>query len=236
MRRSGEPLAIVGAGIGGLSAAVALQGHGIPVLVLERASCATPVGAGISLWPNAVQALDALGVGAAVRARGERVLTSTLRTCTGRTLSELDLAALSGDGGAPLLMIHRADLHDVLAAALAPGVVRYGCELCDYSVKADCVEVKLAGGASLTAVALIGADGVASRVRTKLLPGHEPRDHDVVAVRAVIDSIALGRGSAFEAWGDGMVFGAAPLSGSRVYWYAAAGRRTIEASEQRLAA
>ena len=108
---------IIGGGIGGLGSALALTQRGWQVEVLERAPEFTEVGAGISVWPNALRALDALGVGEAARRRAVLAGQVGIRDAAGRWLSRSDTAELELRYG-PTAMIHRADLLAVLRAAL----------------------------------------------------------------------------------------------------------------------
>ncbi len=114
-----QRIVIVGGGIGGLCAAraVALAGH--EPLVLERSPSGTTIGAGLVLWPNAVHALDALGLGAAVRSIAATAEHTVFRDGAGRTLSEVDVETLGIRAGAPMLVIERPALHEVLGAWVA---------------------------------------------------------------------------------------------------------------------
>src|SRR6266511_1991959 len=108
---------IIGGGIGGLTSALALSRRGWQVEVLERAAQFTEVGAGLALWPNALHALDALGVGGSVRGRSVLKGQAGIRDAAGRWLSRTDTTELERRYG-PTAMIHRADLVDLLRAAL----------------------------------------------------------------------------------------------------------------------
>ena len=101
---------IVGGGIAGLASALALTRRGWQVEVLERAPEFIEVGAGLSVWPNALRALDALGVGAPVRRRAVLQGQAGIRDAAGRWLSRTDTAELERRYG-PTAMVHRADLH-----------------------------------------------------------------------------------------------------------------------------
>src|SRR5262245_54172935 len=116
---------IIGGGIGGLTAAIALRRAGIEAAVYERAPEPREVGAGISLWANALLCLRAIGADEGVTRRAETAVYSALRTWRGRTLMEMDPRSL--DVGAPLItMIHRAELLEALLECLPAGVVRFG--------------------------------------------------------------------------------------------------------------
>jgi 2-polyprenyl-6-methoxyphenol hydroxylase-like FAD-dependent oxidoreductase len=207
---------VVGGGLGGLTAAVALRRVGWRVTVLERAPEFGEVGAGIGVMPNAMRALDALDLGEAVRRNGTPRLPGGIRDHRGRALGHLDAAQL--ERGGRLCAIHRADLHRVLRSALpADSLV----------TSADVVEVEpevryLRGGepAVLAADLVVAADGIGSRVRSRLWPdAPAPVYSGTTAWRAVVDfdgALEIG-----QTLGPGVEFGVLPLAAGRVYWYAA---------------
>ncbi len=124
----GDGAVVVGGGIGGLAAAAGLRQAGWEVTVLERARELADVGAGISLHANGMRALDALGVGDAVRAAARPQYTGGTRTPDGGWLARMDGAALEQALGTPIVGIPRAQLHRVLRAALPPECLRIGTE------------------------------------------------------------------------------------------------------------
>jgi 2-polyprenyl-6-methoxyphenol hydroxylase-like FAD-dependent oxidoreductase len=218
---------IVGAGIGGLTAAVALRRAGHDVLVLERAPELEEVGAGISLWPNAIKALRRLGLGAEVEAAGEAVLEGSLRTWRGRRLPALDPAQLEARFGAPLMMFHRAELHRVLHRAAGEEVVRLGAECVGVEQDAQRATVRLSDGSWERGDLVVGADGIRSTVRAAVAGESSPLYSGLTSWRAVVelDGPLAERVGSGESWGRGSLFGFARLPGGRVYWYAAARAR-----------
>jgi 2-polyprenyl-6-methoxyphenol hydroxylase-like FAD-dependent oxidoreductase len=193
--------AIVGGGIGGLAAAVALRRVGIETVVLERAERLETVGAGLTLSPNAVRALERLGLVAAVRAAsagGRRLL---VRAARGRTLLRVELHE-------PLEMlgVHRADLQRILADVA--GDVRLGSEVADVEALAADADV------------VVGADGINSVVRAALHGAEPPLYAGYDGWRAVTDfDDERVRGGFSETWGRGDRFGLVPLGGGRLYWF-----------------
>ena len=207
---------VVGGGLGGLTAAVALRRVGWEVVVLERAPEFGEVGAGIGVMPNAMRALDALDLGEAVRANGTPRLPGGVRDHRGRALGRLTAEDL--ERGGRLVAVHRADLHRVLRSALpADSLV----------TSADVVEVEPAvryladgGPVVLEPDLVVAADGIASRVRSRLWPdAPEPVYAGTTAWRAVVDH--SGPLEISQSLGPGTEFGVLPLAAGRVYWYAA---------------
>src|SRR3954454_14291775 len=119
---------VVGGGIGGLAAAIGLQRAGQEGVVLERAPALAGVGAGLSLWPNAVNALRRLGIGDAVEGAGAPAHDAAFHSWTGLQLGTSITAQLQGRFGAPLLIVHRARLQAVMRQAVGPGDLPLGAE------------------------------------------------------------------------------------------------------------
>ena len=114
---------IIGGGIGGLAVAIALRRIGVRPLVFEQAPKIQEVGAGISLWSNAIKALRQLDVGDQVAAQGVVIGTVKSITLSGQFLNEADFSQLSHRAGAPSICVHRADLQQTLADQLPPEVI-----------------------------------------------------------------------------------------------------------------
>ena len=188
---------IAGAGIGGLTAALACARAGLRVTAIERAAQLEEVGAGIQLPPNALRGLDSLGLGEAVRARADQPSGLRVRRARdGRDLMALNQESMQARWGAPSLVMHRADLMRLLveAAALHPDIaLTTGAALAGYSNGADGVAVALKRGLLRQQIAgdlLIGADGLRSAVRARLSEGggDAPVFSGAFAWRALIDA------------------------------------------------
>lgn len=216
-------IVIVGAGIGGLAAARAAARAGHEATIIERAPASTAIGAGLTLWPNAVMALDAIGVGDAVREIGARVTDLQVNSTAGHRLSTMDAAELERTTGAPSLLVERPRLHEVLSDGLN---VRSGQSVTGVSDQG----IKLEGGEELRADLVIGADGVGSVVREFVAPGTRATSTGRTVVRAMVD-LDVGLGTSVEVWGTGMLAGLNGLPHGRTYWYLEAAAEQIDGSD-----
>lgn len=186
-------IGIVGGGIGGLVAGLALSRFGHPVRVLEQARAFGRVGADINLTPNAVRALDGLGLGGALRASAARPTHRISRTWdTGEETSRL---AMSDEAerryGSPQLTLHRADLMAALEAAAPGDVLSLGRKVVELAARDGGVEVAFQDGERRRFAAVVGADGIHSAVRRCLFGPEHPRFTGVVAFRAVVPAERL---------------------------------------------
>jgi salicylate hydroxylase len=181
-------IAVIGGGIGGLSAAVALRRAGIEVDVYEQALELTEVGGGINMAPNATGVLRRLRLGEGLDREGIRPLsTHQRRWQDGRTLQRAPLNPLCEElYGAPHMTIHRADLLAVIAAAFPTERVHLGHRLIGVSNTADGVEASFDNGARITPDVLVGADGIHSAVRAALFGEEEPAFAGCVAYRGLV--------------------------------------------------
>jgi 2-polyprenyl-6-methoxyphenol hydroxylase-like FAD-dependent oxidoreductase len=213
-----QQILVIGAGITGLATAVALQRRGHEVDVIEERTD-TSSGAGISIWPNALAALDEIGLGDAVRAAGGRVTAGALRWRDGTWLRRPAQERLVKALGEPLVVIRRSKLTKVLADALASGTVHTGLSATELVSTADGVRITLSDSTTREAAAVIGADGTRSVVARHL--NGALADHYVgyTAWRGVAD-FAIDPDVAGEVLGPGIEFGHVPLGADRTYWFA----------------
>ncbi|MBD7996205.1 FAD-dependent monooxygenase [Arthrobacter sp. Sa2CUA1] len=200
---------IIGGGIGGLAAALALLRNGWDVEVRERSADLPSGGTALGMWPEAMAALDALGVGDAVRHQSVH--------CAGAALLRADgsvIARLGAERSAHL--VTRNMLLRTLYAALPPDVVRWNMP---YS----------AGQAAPGGELLIAADGINSTVRSTVFPGVAPRKLGTTAFRGVIDGRV---GTVTETWTRGGLFGITPAGDNGINWFAALRSELVPAGAQ----
>ncbi|MFB6934487.1 FAD-dependent monooxygenase [Streptomyces chartreusis] len=214
---------VIGGGIGGLTAAVALRGSGWDVTVLERAPSLEPVGAAISLAPNSLRALDVIDVGDEIRDLAAWQGDGGLRTPSGRWLSRTDADAVAARFGGPLVLLHRATLINSLAARLPSGDVRTGADarLADPGDVDRPARVSTPDG-ELEADLVVAADGIRSAVRRALFPHHPGAVYSGFTTWRVVIPVPGARFASHETWGRGRIWGSHPLKDGRVYAYAAA--------------
>ncbi len=188
---SDDRILISGGGIGGLSAALGLARQGIGSLVLERASELGEIGAGIQLGPNAFHAFDYLGIGEA--ARSAAVYVDKLLLMDAMSAEEICSIPLDGPFrerfGNPYAVVHRGELHGVMLRGCQENPLielRTNSEVTGYAQSDGGVEASLADGSRLRGRALIGADGLWSKVRQQMVGDGMPRVTGHTTYRSVI--------------------------------------------------
>ena len=184
-------VAIVGAGIGGLTAALALLREGIDVTVYEQASELRELGAGVQISPNGTRVLYALGLGPEIEKVGVVVAGKEIRLwSTGQTWKLFDLGAESVERyGSPYMMFHRGDMHKVLLDAIRrmkPDAIVLDRKCIGVSQSGSTVTLAFENGMTASASIVIGADGVQSRVRGALWGADRPEFTGIVAWRGLI--------------------------------------------------
>lgn len=211
---------ILGGGIAGLTTAIALRNIGIQAQVFESAADIKPVGAGLLLAANAVQAYERLGIADQVVQRGHALPTFAILDQQGRTLSSADATAISRKYGLHNFAIHRAALHDSLLAELDPAQIFTGKKAIKTEQKGDKTLVHFQDGSTEVTDCLIVADGIHSTIRRQFLPDAAPRYAGYTCWRAVVEARDLSLSAATETWGNGCRFGIVPLPEGKVYWFA----------------
>jgi 2-polyprenyl-6-methoxyphenol hydroxylase-like FAD-dependent oxidoreductase len=221
MRLGGRRFGVVGGGVGGLAAALALQRHGAEVVVFERTR-RRHQGIALLVWSNAMKALSSLGVAEAVLARATPIERTEVRTAHGALLADLPIGEWSKRAEMPSVSVFRRDLLAALTAPLGSDVVRDDVEIISFAPTRDRVEVRHADGTRDTFDALIGADGINSIIRTQMLGLDPPRALQQQAWVGWAD-VVTAPGVATATIGRGPRFWHAPLAGG-TFWYATVNR------------
>jgi 6-hydroxynicotinate 3-monooxygenase len=191
-----KTIAVIGAGLGGLSVAGFLQRAGFPVTVYEQAPAFSRIGAGIILSANAMKAFRRLGIEQDLIETGIRPESYVSRAWdSGETMYQIKFdAASEARYGGPYINIHRGDLHGVLERVVTPGTIAFEHRLVGLDESREAVRLSFENGVRVEADIVIGADGIRSRVRENLLGFEPPRFVGSVAQRAIFPTERL-RGS-----------------------------------------
>ncbi|MDB5644191.1 MAG: salicylate 1-monooxygenase [Hyphomicrobiales bacterium] len=190
----GLRVAIIGAGMGGLACAAALKGQGADVAIYEQAGAFKRIGAGIQMTPNAVKALRGIGLEEALRdVAFEAALGHNRDAGSGAVTNVLELGQRIVDRcGAPLLTLHRGDLHSTLLSAVPSDVIHMNHRLLGFEQDGGPVTLQFDTGASIEADVVIAADGVHSVVRNQMFGTDAPRFTGRVAYRTTFPASLIG--------------------------------------------
>lgn len=210
---------VVGAGIGGLTAAISLRRVGVEAIVFEKAPELREIGAGISVWTNAMKALEKIGVADAVRAAGRQEIGGTVRSWNGKRITEVPADALQKRYGLNVVLT-RPKLQETLLGALPDDAVRLDSECVGLRQDGSGVTALFSDGREERSDLLVGADGLHSVIRGRLFGEGKPRYAGFTAWRGLVDLGDGREGDGFEAWGRGNIFGLVSLGRGRFYWYA----------------
>jgi 2-polyprenyl-6-methoxyphenol hydroxylase-like FAD-dependent oxidoreductase len=203
---------VAGAGIAGLASAHALTELGYEVRLLERDSSLRTEGAGLTLWPNAVRALRALGLGDVVEECGHVLGEGATLTSAGETIAHAPLDRIAERFG-PLLSLHRGELLEALRERVEVPI--------EFATEVRCIDGVLhAGSERLDGELIVAADGIRSAVRELIAPATVPRPAGYGAWRGIAETGDLTPQQVSETLGRGKRFGLVPLSGRRTYWFA----------------
>jgi len=219
-------IAIIGGGIGGLTAALALRQFGFEPKLFEQAPELLEVGAAILMWPNAMRVLDRLGVAAAVREHGGVLEKGVSLNPAGKRLYEIRLPITD----LPAVALHRADLQQILVQALPRESISLGHVFAGWEQQGEIVVARFTDGSAIETDVLIGADGLHSRAREQLLHDGAPAGRGYIAWRGVTPHLpkSLNPSTAFEILGRGQRFGIGPLGFGKVGWWASINQRVSE--------
>ncbi|MEV0672043.1 FAD-dependent monooxygenase [Mycobacterium sp. NPDC050441] len=187
---TGLRVAVVGAGIGGLTAAIAMRANGIDATVYEQAHELKALGAGVSIATNGSRILTRLGVGGALAEIAGPVTHYQFRTWQAEPIAGEPSTLGFGDP-ASTWCLHRGEFQKVLADALPAGALQLGRSCVGATEHADGVHIEFADGTSVDADLLVGADGIHSRLQGKVTGAAEPVSEGIMAYRGLIPADRL---------------------------------------------
>jgi len=217
-------IAILGAGVAGVSSAIELTKRGYSVSIYERQDAAATIGAGIVVWPNAAYVLEQLGVLDDIKAVSGRPTKMRRLTSSGENLGAIDIELINKHMGYPSLSILRTDFQDILVKRLESlGVsIQYGYKVTNIETGTEGqAEVCFQNGKRLTADVIIGADGrMASCARQYVAGDNAPLYQGFInwigvfeSGNDIFDAIEVG-----DYWGVGERFGIVPITKHKAYW------------------
>lgn len=214
---------VVGRGIGGLSAALALGRVGFEVTVFEAAEELREAGAGITVWSNAVRGLRRLGLGDNdLPPIGMPATLRTIRTWRGDLISAIRVDRLAKGLGEAILIMHRARLHETLLRRVGAERVVLGARCLGVTDDGAGVRARFADGREVCGDLVVGADGIHSTVREQLFPHQHSLRYQGYSCWRGIASIrdpTIGSGVSNETWGCGRRIGLLPMTDG-IYWFA----------------
>lgn len=208
-------IAISGAGIAGLTAAIALKKQGFDPIVFEAAASLRPVGAGLGLGPNALRGLESIGLADKVRAAGHQPAYFEIRNQRGSTLSKTIQKEL-GDS----VTIHRAALHRILLSELGQANICTAKKAIDLTKTASGVSLEFEDGSTYEADCLVIAEGIHSALRYKVTHEAVVQYAGYTCWRAVVKNSGIRLDGAVEIRGAKGRFGYVPLADGSIYWFA----------------
>jgi 2-polyprenyl-6-methoxyphenol hydroxylase-like FAD-dependent oxidoreductase len=213
---------VIGAGIGGLSAAIALRSAGLEVVIYEQASAIKEVGAGLSLWPNATKALEKLGLGPALRQISIPQMDGGIHDWRGRIIMGESADFIEREFGAPVIIAHRAELLAILTEAAQGIPMHIASRFKGYEQNGQQVTAIFENGHHDTGDLLIGSDGIKSVVRAQMLRDKQPPRYAGYSAWRAITQFDYPPNATYwgESWGQGARFGLVPVNNGRVYWFA----------------
>ena len=220
MRRSPLHIGVVGAGIAGLSSAIALRKAGFGVRVFEKRARPDAGGGALLLWPNGFGALDRLGLGERVSRGGTPIDRLEFRDTAGGTLACWPLPIPQSRG---TRLVLRADLVRALREAVPDSVLDLGAAVSGFHATDEGVRLELDAGGRPRFDALVGCDGIHSRIRSALFGSGVPAPVRHLVFMAIVehdDLESVPKGVALTMVGHGRRFCTARIDSERVFWYA----------------
>ncbi len=230
-----KQIAIIGAGIGGLTSALAFKQKGFNVTVYESAAEIKPVGAGIGIANNAMQIFKKLGIHKKIENAGVKVSSMNITDHQLRLLSVIDLYEFEVKYGVGNISIHRAVLQNILAEEIGFENIKLSKRLVKIEQDEN-VKLFFEDGSVEAADVVIAADGINSVVRNQLFDPSHIRDTRQICWRGV-SKLSLSKdynNKAIEAWGKGKRFGFVQINNQDTYWYAVVNESLVNQHENNL--
>lgn len=218
-----ESIAIVGAGIAGLTAAIMLEKLGFDVRVFESAEEIRGIGAGMGLASNAIKAFEYLNLDEEVISICNHLKDFEISDAKGKIIISADTKRIKQSYNTDNFAVHRADLHKLLLSKIRPDKIETNKKLIDLRILNEKVEIEFEDGKIREFDFVIGADGVNSRIRQLFYPKSKPRYAGYWCWRGVVKNPKENLHKSIETWGNKGRFGITPLTENRIYWYACIG-------------
>lgn len=218
-----DKVVIIGAGVGGLAAGLALKRAGLNVTVFERHPELRTAGVGLNLWPNGVRVIYELGLRESFEEAANLLDHYRTYSSDGRLIGDEDVAAYRTRFGAPLTGVYRRELNQMIADALGAEHLRFDHELTAIEQQADRVVCAFANGERVTADVVIGADGIYSTVRGQLFGERRFRSDEHVRWRGLfrVEDAGIDPAAEVDVIGPDGHLGWLPIGRGYAYWYAA---------------
>jgi 2-polyprenyl-6-methoxyphenol hydroxylase-like FAD-dependent oxidoreductase len=214
-------VAVVGAGIGGLTAAIALRAKGIDVEIYEAAPEPRVTGTALGLASNATKVLRALGIDLVTEASCRALEHFEFRTARGALIRALPGAAITAELGHPFVSIHRNELIRTLRIATGNTPIHYGAEVIEVRTERSGARATCVDGTDVRAGVLVGADGFRSAVRSMVVGEQAPSEYGYVCWLATVRFThpRMVPGYTGHYWGRGQRFGLIDIGGGMAYWW-----------------
>jgi 2-polyprenyl-6-methoxyphenol hydroxylase-like FAD-dependent oxidoreductase len=212
---------VIGGGIGGLTATLALRQANFDVQTFESVPAIKVVGAGLAIWSNALKSLRQIGLADAIQSAGKPAAYRVIRATSGEILTRVLVNQIGNGVDTSLTHLHRGDLHMVLLKAVGESTIQMSARCVGFRQDDKHVWAQFADGREVQGDLLIGADGVHSVIRQQLFSKARLRLVGQSSWRglAQIDDPQFMEGGAGETWGIGLRIGLIPMSHGKVYWF-----------------
>jgi 2-polyprenyl-6-methoxyphenol hydroxylase-like FAD-dependent oxidoreductase len=213
---------IIGAGIGGLTTAIALEQKGIKTRIFEQAERIKPVGAGIILANNAMQVYEKLGLRKIIEENGNPISSMNITKSNLKPLSKIDLTYFEQKYNTKNIAIHRGTLQQILIDKLKSTRINLNHKLTSIVEYTNGYYLKFENGEQIQSSAVLGADGLNSIVRQNIFPNNSIRNANQICWRGITECelpIKF-KNELNEAWGKSERFGFVQIAENKVYWYA----------------